>query len=70
IQIHDAGHIVNGSRDTHAKDAYEILSSITATMNAIEMRAIFSIARAHGGATDLIGELKKLDFFSDVTSRC
>jgi hypothetical protein len=62
IQIHDAGHIVNADRDTHAEDSRKIIQEIDKhSITAWEKHIIFDIAKAHSGKDDLISKQKISD---------
>lgn len=58
IQIHDAGHIING-REDHAETAKKFLKEFNKyTVSAIERKIINKIAKAHSGKNDPIGQLE------------
>lgn len=55
IQIHDAGHIVNASRKTHASDTQPLLDKLDKNIiSPQEKMLIKNIVRTHGGKEDLI----------------
>lgn len=57
IQIHDAGHIING-RDEHAANAKKVISKLgNENISTIEKKYIIDIAKAHSGKDDPIGKL-------------
>ena len=59
IQIHDAGHIING-RDEHAKNAKLIIANFgKENLSKVEKRYIAQIAKAHSGKDDPIGALNE-----------
>lgn len=59
IQIHDAGHIING-RDEHAKSAQLIINKIgKESISKIEKKYISQIAKSHSGKNDPIGDLNE-----------
>lgn len=71
IQLHDAGHIVNGRKD-HEKNIAPIITQLfktdtdVASIDTIEKKYIYSISRAHSGKDDPIGKLdEKGQFCSD-----
>ena len=58
IQIHDAGHIIQG-RDGHEAAAGEFLNIFNKyTISSIERQVIKKVAEAHSGKHDPIGKLK------------
>lgn len=58
IQIHDAGHIINGRSD-HAETAKQFLQEFNKfTISTIERKIIYKIAKAHSGKNDPIGQLE------------
>jgi hypothetical protein len=57
IQIHDAGHVING-RDKHAENASKIIKNLgKETITSVEKKYISQIAKAHSGKNDPIGNL-------------
>lgn len=71
IQLHDAGHIVNGRKE-HEKNIAPIIAQLfttktgIASIDKIERRYINLISRAHSGKDDPIGKLdEKGQFCSD-----
>jgi hypothetical protein len=59
IQIHDAGHLING-RDEHAANAKKIINKIgNENISVIEKKYITEIAKAHSGKDDPIGKLNE-----------
>lgn len=70
IQIHDAGHLTNASRDTHAIDTSQIINELDKNaISALERKIIFDIARAHSGKNDIIGAQKEYVDISGETIR-
>jgi hypothetical protein len=69
IQIHDAGHIVNANRETHAVDTSTIIKDKLDQISMLEKKIIFDIARAHSGKVDLIGSQKERLDISEHTIR-
>ncbi|GAB6013077.1 HD domain-containing protein [Viscerimonas tarda] len=62
IQIHDAGHIVNANRDTHAEDSKKLVQELdNKNITTWEKKIILDIAKAHSGKDDLIGKQKLSD---------
>ena len=57
IQVHDAGHIIQANRGTHAIDTEKIIEELNKTICSLERNFIFDIAKAHSGKEDLIGNL-------------
>lgn len=65
IQIHDAGHIING-RDEHAKNAQLIINKFgKENLSAVEKKYISQIAKAHSGKDDPIGILNEEQIVSN-----
>jgi hypothetical protein len=64
IQIHDAGHLINANRDTHAIDTSKIINELDKNISVLERKIIFDVARAHSGKNDLIGAQKE---FIDIS---
>lgn len=65
IQIHDAGHIING-RDDHAKNAQLIINKFgQENVSAVEKKFIAQIAKAHSGKDDPIGDLNEKQVVSN-----
>ena len=58
IQIHDAGHIINANRETHAMDSGELLQKLDDQVTTWEKAIVTRIAQAHTGNEDLIGKQK------------
>ncbi|MDD4149180.1 MAG: hypothetical protein PHE33_04060 [Bacteroidales bacterium] len=59
IQIHDAGHIING-RAEHAANAKKIINKIgNENISVIEKKYVIEIAKAHSGKEDPIGKLNE-----------
>jgi len=57
IQIHDAGHIING-RTGHEQNAREIIGKFgRETISSVEKHYVSSIAKTHSGKQDPIGNL-------------
>ena len=57
IQIHDAGHIING-RKGHEESARNIINKFGAeSITSVEKKYVSSIAKAHSGKNDPIGNL-------------
>jgi hypothetical protein len=57
IQIHDAGHLINGRKE-HEKNAKAIISNFgNELIDKVEKRYVSDIARAHSGKNDPIGKL-------------
>lgn len=69
IQIHDAGHIINANRDTHAIDASKIINELDKSVSVLERKTIVDVARAHSGKQDLIGSQKTCVDLSEKTIR-
>lgn len=70
IQIHDAGHLINANRDTHAIDTSQIINELDKNaISAFERKIIFDIARAHSGKEDIIGSQKEYIDISGETIR-
>jgi hypothetical protein len=58
IQIHDAGHLINGRKD-HAKNAQKIINTFDKKLiTPFERKFVLEIAKAHSGKKDPIGNLK------------
>lgn len=71
IQIHDAGHIVNG-RVGHEKNCKFFLNELNKyIVGAVEKKVIYHIAQAHSGKDDPIGNLpqRELVFNCNVRMR-
>jgi hypothetical protein len=68
IQIHDAGHIINASRENHAVDTAKLIQELDKN-SALERKLIFDIAKAHSGKNDLIGILSQESIISETTVR-
>ncbi len=65
IQIHDAGHIING-RDEHAKNAQLIINKIgKESITNIERKYISQIAKSHSGKNDPIGNLNENQYVNN-----
>lgn len=65
IQIHDAGHIING-RHEHAKNARVIINKFgKELLSSVEKIFISQIAKAHSGKDDPIGQLNEEQFISN-----
>ncbi len=59
IQIHDAGHLINGRKE-HEKNAKNIVSKFgNELIDSVEKRYISAISRVHSGKDDPIGNLKE-----------
>jgi hypothetical protein len=70
IQIHDAGHVVNAKRETHAIDTNKIIQELDKnSITALEKKLIFDIAKAHSGKNDLIGIQSQENIISEYTVR-
>lgn len=70
IQIHDAGHLTNANRDTHAIDTAKIIDEMDKKLTSIfERKIIFDVARAHSGKVDIIGTQKENIDISEQTIR-
>lgn len=69
IQLHDAGHIINGRKE-HEKNIAPILNKIGGDMlDSTERKFIFKIAKAHSGKDDPIGQMLEQDHFLGVECR-
>lgn len=68
IQIHDAGHVVNGRVD-HAKNSKEFLKKYDYIVGSPEKKIIYDIARAHSGKDDPIGKIAQPEVISDFQIR-
>ena len=68
IQIHDAGHIINASRERHAIDTAKIIQELD-KVSTLERKLIFDIAKAHSGKKDLIGIQSQESIISETTVR-
>lgn len=69
IQIHDAGHVVNGRAD-HEKNCKVLLAKLDKTLvGAPDKKIIYSIARAHCGKDDPIGKLTASEDVLDCSVR-
>lgn len=69
IQIHDAGHIINGRVD-HEKNSKVFLKEFEDyIVGSPERKIIYEIARAHSGKDDPIGKLSQLEVVSDFQVR-
>lgn len=64
IEIHDAGHVVNGRVD-HAKNSKEFLKKYDYIVGSPEKKIIYDIARAHSGKDDPIGKIAQSEVISD-----
>ena len=69
IQIHDAGHIINGRAD-HAETSKRFIEFYNKySVSAIERKIIAKIASAHSGKNDPIGQLEVSTLLSGKTVR-
>jgi hypothetical protein len=68
IQVHDAGHIINASRENHAIDTARIIQELD-KVSTLERKLIFDIAKAHSGKKDLIGIQSQESIISETTVR-
>lgn len=69
IQIHDAGHVING-REHHEYNAKEFLKRYDSyVVGSPEKKIIYEIARAHSGKDDPIGKLPQSQDISNFNIR-